>query len=82
MYIVHYAWNCGAGRYTQEEEKEASTTVPAPQGEEDIPIISETATNLELERVHEYDLSEAHNETRDVDVFTSKVAHGCATIHS
>ena len=57
--------------------KEASATVSAAQSEAASPAITETATAVELERVHEYE-DIILTETGDVNAFTSNVAYGAA----
>ena len=55
--------------------KEAGAIVSAAQSEAASPAISETATGVELERVHEYE-DIVLPETTDIDTFTSNVAYG------
>ena len=68
----------------RKKRKEASTTVSVARSEIDAAAFgeNETATGMELERIHEYEdivvLNETLNESRDIDTFTSNVAYGCS----
>ncbi len=56
--------------------RQASATVSAAQSEAATPAISDTATGVELERLHVYeDIILTGN--KGIDTFTSNVAYGC-----
>ena len=56
--------------------KKASATVSATQSEAASSAISETATGVELERVHEYE-DIVLPENTGINTFTNNVAYGC-----